>query len=379
MDEFLNNDNIRDFTEWLAFSAEREAFYKANRVKGFMIKQDMGAALLLNFMTCEKEEFISYKMDVLRNEPLDMHRNKLFRTFIFVEDFADRSEASFADFLEDELQKNIHARLFTEFILYNFNTGTYRRIGGGKIQDRELRKLLDSAGEAARMTPEQRRQYSAARQANYRSMAYEMRPVKRRKGLLNPLVILLVINICIYLFDVLFEAGHNYKILEYYGIQHNALVLEGEWWRIITSIFLHDDMSHLLGNMLMLLYLSRVLTRYYTSLQYFLIYMASGIAGSIFTLIFMEPNVLSLGASGAIMGLGGVLVYRMFFGSYSKAFRRAGNYFILTFMVAYNLIYGLFVENINNYAHFSGFAVGFLLAMLLGRLQRKKNIEKQTA
>lgn len=87
----------------------------------------------------------------------------------------------------------------------------------------------------------------------------------------------------------------------------------------------------------------------------------------------MDGATRSLGASGAIMGLGGVLIYRMFFGKSARAFRYAGSYFIIAFMVIYNLFYGLFAENVNNYAHFSGFLTGFFLAMLFEKLRQRKN------
>lgn len=72
--------------------------------------------------------------------------------------------------------------------------------------------------------------------------------------------------------------------------------------------------------------------------------MTSGLAGSLLTLLFMDGATRSLGASGAIMGLGGVLIYRSFLENPQDAFRYAGSYFIIAFMVIYNLFYGLFAE-----------------------------------
>ena len=173
--------------------------------------------------------------------------------------------------------------------------------------------------------------------------------------------------------DLIFEAKLGYQPIEYFGIQYNGAVLEGEWWRLITSIFLHADFSHLLGNMLMLVYLSSILNNFYSDLEYWIVYLTSGLAGSLLTLLLMDSSARSLGASGAIMGLGGVLIYRMFFGKSARAFRYAGSYFIIAFMVVYNLIYGLFVENVNNYAHFSGFITGFLLAMLFEKIKVRRD------
>ncbi len=72
----------------------------------------------------------------------------------------------------------------------------------------------------------------------------------------------------------------GYKPIEFFGIQYNDAVLEEEWWRLITSIFLHADFSHLLGNMLMLCYLSSILNNFYSDLEYWIVYMTSGLAGS---------------------------------------------------------------------------------------------------
>ena len=91
----------------------------------------------------------------------------------------------------------------------------------------------------------------------------------------------------------------------------------------------------------------------------------------------MDQMTRTLGASGAIMGLGGVLIYRMFFGKSARAFRYAGSYFILAFMVGYNLIYGLFAENINNFGHYGGFITGFLLAMLYEKRRIKKAADRE--
>ena len=137
-----------------------------------------------------------------------------------------------------------------------------------------------------------------------------------------------------------------------------------------TSMFLHADVGHLAGNMLMLVFLNRILKNFYTYAQYWIIYLLSGITGSLFTLL-MGPNVLSLGASGAVMGLGGALFYRMFFGKNAKYFRHIGSAATIVIMVVYNLIYGLSDSSVNNYAHFSGFAAGFIVALIIQILKSK--------
>ena len=372
--EFYEKENINDFSAWLAASAAQDAYYKIHPNGGFLMKQDMGAMQLLYLFTSVDQEFIASKMQTLREAPLDVyHSGRVFRTFLFIIDFADTPAGIFTEFLKKELDANIRAKLLTEFIVYDFRAGSYLRIGGGRVQDRLLRNILDHASEAVRMSPEERRNFTEEKKNAYRETLRDIRPQRNKKTIFHPLLVLLVINISVYMLDLIFEAKLGYQPIEYFGIQYNGAVLEGEWWRLITSIFLHADFSHLLGNMLMLVYLSSILNNFYSDLEYWIVYLTSGLAGSLLTLLLMDSSARSLGASGAIMGLGGVLIYRMFFGKSARAFRYAGSYFIIAFMVVYNLIYGLFVENVNNYAHFSGFITGFLLAMLFEKIKVRRD------
>lgn len=331
---------------------------------------------LLYLFTSTDQEFISSRMRTLREAPLDVNAGRIFRTFLFIVDFTELPAGIFVDFLKRELDANIGAKLLTEFIVYDFNAGTYLRIGGGHVQDKYLRKILDRASEAARMSPEERRSDTQEKQTAYRERLRDIRPQRGTKTPFHPLAVLLVINISVFVLDLLLEIRLGYKPIYFFGVQDNNAVLDGEWWRLLTSIFLHADFSHLLGNMLMLVYLSSILNNFYSDLEYWIVYLTSGIAGSLLTLLLMDGSARSLGASGAIMGLGGVLIYRMFFGKSARAFRYAGSYFIIAFMVVYNLFYGLFAENVNNYAHFSGFFTGFLLAMLFERIRVRRKQER---
>lgn len=377
--DFYAKENINDFSAWLAASAAHDAFYKIHPSGGFLVKQDMGAMQLLYLITSTDRDFISSKMQELREAPLDVYASgRIFRTFLFITDFSDGPAGEFTDFLKKELDANIRSKLLTELIVYDFKNAGYLRIGGGRVQDRALRKVLDHAAEAVHMTPEERRGLTEEKKTAYRETLRDIRPQRSQQRRLHPLLVLLIVNISLYVMDMVFQARLDYKPIEFFGIQDNGAVWDGEWWRLITSIFLHADFSHLMGNMLMLVYLSSILKNFYSDLQYWIVYLTSGLAGSLLTLFFMDEATHSLGASGAIMGLGGVLIYRMFFGKSAKAFRYAGSYFIIAFMVVYNLIYGLFVETINNYAHFSGFITGFLLAMLFEKIRARRQDRTNT-
>jgi membrane associated rhomboid family serine protease len=84
-------------------------------------------------------------------------------------------------------------------------------------------------------------------------------------------------------------------------------VADGEWWRLVTSMFVHFGLLHIAFNMYALYLIGSVLERYVGSLRFALIYVVSGLAGS-FGALILSPNALTAGASGAIFGLMGAML-----------------------------------------------------------------------
>ena len=135
---------------------------------------------------------------------------------------------------------------------------------------------------------------------------------------------------------------------------HPYLVLYGnEWWRLITSLFLHMDLLHLFFNMYALYIAGRIIEAYYGSLRTLTIYFTSGIAGNLASLIL---PVFSAGASGAVFGLFGalILVEKKITGTAAT---------VLAFLVIVLLLSNLaYPGQINNIAHIVGAIAGYLTA-----------------
>ena len=294
------------------------------------------------------------------------------RTFVFVVDFSEQQNSDFGLFLKEQSDENIRARILTEFIIVDYQRGVYFKVGGGRIQDRDLRNVLDKTSFAVKMTPDKRKEWTAMKKTAIKRTLEDIRPKKENASVLVPAIILVFINVLIFIADIIFMVKTGEKPLEEIGIQYNKLVWEGQWWRLLTSVFLHGDLSHIAGNMVMLILISRILSNFYSNLQYWIIYLTTGIIGSVMTLLCMGEDLMSLGASGAVMGLGGVLCFRMFFGSNSRYFRKAANCITIGAIVAYNLVIGLTMPEINNWAHFSGFIAGFIMAWIFHLIQRNK-------
>jgi rhomboid protease GluP len=149
-------------------------------------------------------------------------------------------------------------------------------------------------------------------------------------------------------------------VLITYGAKDNALILQGQYWRFITPIFLHANALHVGLNMLNLLILGVFLERIVGHFRFLFIYLVTGVVGAIASFYF-APQEISVGASGAIFGLVGA--YSMFVLIHRRAFSYGGipSLLWLLIIIGINLSIGLFVQNVDNYAHVGGLLSGCVL------------------
>ena len=147
-----------------------------------------------------------------------------------------------------------------------------------------------------------------------------------------------------------------------------GLVLEyGEYYRLFTSFFMHFGFRHLFNNMLLLWYLGMRLEKYLGHWRYCLVYLAAGVganAVSLFYYAYTNPLVNCAGASGAVFGIVGAMLWIVL--------RHRGRMADLTgrqllLMILFTLYNGFSSSGVNNVAHISGLALGFLLGMLFYR------------
>ena len=152
--------------------------------------------------------------------------------------------------------------------------------------------------------------------------------------------------------------GANYNNLLFsFGAKDNYRILSGEYWRLISPIFLHADITHLALNCYSLYAVGVTVERIYGHAKFFFIYLLAGIIGNIAS--FMLSTNWAVGASGAIFGMLGAILY---FGlERPAAFKRHfGKSIIITLVI--NIGYGLSNARIDNFAHFGGLIGGFLSA-----------------
>lgn len=149
-----------------------------------------------------------------------------------------------------------------------------------------------------------------------------------------------------------------------WGANFGPLTLGGEWWRLLSCTFVHAGILHLALNMFSLWAVGRVVVRLFGNVSFVAIYLASGVGGSIASIVW-NPWSLSVGASGALFGVFGALA------GYALRLRKdvpeaflKGVVRDVAFVLVINLVYSFTAKGIDVAAHVGGLGVGFLAALL---------------
>lgn len=181
---------------------------------------------------------------------------------------------------------------------------------------------------------------------------------------------LISLNLLFYLLTSLYSGyfiDQPSRALVDVGAMFGPLVVEGgEWWRLLSAMFLHGGMTHLLMNMFSLYIVGRPMELYFRPQSYLSIYFLSGILGSMVSLV-VHPETVGIGASGAIFGLFGALAgyfleYRRELGTHAKEFMKD-----FALIIGINLILGFSVPNIDVSAHIGGLAAGLVGGFIVAR------------
>jgi rhomboid protease GluP len=187
--------------------------------------------------------------------------------------------------------------------------------------------------------------------------------------------VLIAINIIMYIISAVISKSFwdidPYTLL-FLGGQYGPLIEYGQWWRLVTAMFLHGGLLHILFNMYALYILGDQIERIFGKIRYIVLYFVTGVIASVFSYI-IEPDILSVGASGAIFGLFGAL---LIFAIIERDKINKGALGNLVFIIVLNLYIGANSSNINNYAHIGGLISGIVLGLLL-MFSLKINSKKQ--
>lgn len=172
---------------------------------------------------------------------------------------------------------------------------------------------------------------------------------------------LIIINAIIFLLMTLYGGSTNTEVLLKFGAKESYLIMSGEYWRFITPMFLHIGFVHFAFNNIALYYLGKLTEKIYGSFRFLAIYLLSGILGN-FISFLLAPSSIAAGASGAIYGLFGALLYFGYI--YPNLFLKTIGKDIII-ILSINIVIGFTIPNIDFYAHIGGLVGGFIIAVIV--------------
>lgn len=191
-----------------------------------------------------------------------------------------------------------------------------------------------------------------------------MEEAKRVEELFKPkkpiiTYVLIAINVIIFLLGMILNLSDTFiNLFANYG----PLVTEGQYYRLFTSMFIHANLFHILFNMYALYLLGSQAEGFFGKGKFLVIYILSGISGSLLS-ILLNQGAVSVGASGAIFGILGALLY---FGYNNRVY--LGNTLIreIVPVILINLAFGFMMTGVDNFAHIGGLIGGLTTAMAVG-------------
>ena len=188
---------------------------------------------------------------------------------------------------------------------------------------------------------------------------------------------LIVVNLLVFLAMIVygyqkfgdFNGSENSDVLIAFGAKFMPLIVQGEYWRLFTAMFVHIGITHILFNLYSLYSLGTLAESYFGHARFLIIYILGGLFGSLASYWFSVS--LSAGASGAIFAVAGgitvyFMIYRENFGSRGRAILQN-----MLVVIAINIFFGLSSRGIDNWGHLGGLVGGAVVAWgIVPRYQR---------
>ena len=177
--------------------------------------------------------------------------------------------------------------------------------------------------------------------------------------------LILLINTLLFGTTEIFGGSTNSSVLVNFGALYGLYVSEGQYWRLLTAMFLHAGFFHFALNCLSIFIMGSLAESILGHKKFLFIYIFSGITASFISLIFLPSYGVAIGASGAIFGtlaaLGGYFfIYRNKLGEFGKQ-----NFNAILILALVNLAFGFMGSGVDNWGHIGGLIGGIIAAVLV--------------
>jgi rhomboid protease GluP len=158
-----------------------------------------------------------------------------------------------------------------------------------------------------------------------------------------------------------------------WGANFGPLTIAGQWWRLLSCVFVHIGILHIALNMYCLWGLGRLAEPMFGDWTFAAVYLITGVSASVASLAW-RPAGISAGASGAIFGIAGALITSLYVGRFAMPDSVvAGLRNSVLKFAGYNLVLGAFMGRVDNAAHVGGLVSGLILGALLARVAPNKD------
>jgi rhomboid protease GluP len=176
----------------------------------------------------------------------------------------------------------------------------------------------------------------------------------------KPTLILIALNVIFYIYTSI-EGGNflatDFGIMAIYGQVNELVIKSGYYYQLFTSMFIHADIAHIVGNMLFLLIFGLRSEEMFSLPEYLSIYFLGGLTGNLLSLLLLPLATISVGASGAIFAMfGASIIYAR------RSFRQS---IIGALIYAFFLLFLSSAPGVNNFAHIGGLIAGLIIGYVL--------------
>ena len=177
-------------------------------------------------------------------------------------------------------------------------------------------------------------------------------------------LLIIAVNILVYVVMEILGDTEDAAFMLKCGVAYTPWILEGQWYRLFTSMFLHFGIEHLFNNMLLLLFLGDTLEEIVGKWKYLVIYIGGGMAGNLLSVVMdcrSGLTAVSAGASGAVFAvIGGILIILVKNGGRLQQITASR----LLLMIGLSIYHGFRSVGIDNAAHIGGVLAGALLTLV---------------
>lgn len=185
----------------------------------------------------------------------------------------------------------------------------------------------------------------------------------------NVTKLLIAINVLLYVLFLL----SPYNMARILGVNSLSVFGAGQYYRLFTAMFAHANLLHLLVNMYSLYIIGSQIESFMGRSRYLIIYLFSGLMGSLLSIAMNDIYSISVGASGALFGLMGSLLY---FGYHYRVYLSGALKSQIIPLITINLAFGFLVSGIDNFAHIGGLLGGITATMAVGVKYKSSKLER---